>query len=400
MINENVQNRLNSCFKWACLFLLMLVLQYAKVGDGIYPFGFVMLFVLVWCNQNIYIASIGYFACAIIFSASSQSIACAVCTIFVFLLFYWLHKKYKKPLSPLLICVYAFLSQAMFLYYNVASLENLAAAFFSLVLSIIFLMASLNFFQAILVKKFKYRFSIDQIVCGAVFLIGLSMALSNFAIFGIELVEIFAVFALFFSAFVLGGLSPLFFGVIIGVGSALTLHNPSFVMLFACFAFCILVFREQNKFVSLVAIALTDVFLGLYVGVYANYSFVSLIAIGLGALAFFIIPAKSVVGFRKMLEQTKDKQSLRNIANRSREGMERKLLEISMVFGDMEKVFKTMVRGSLPTSEIKQMLTQELSQAVCKDCKERNVCLRLMSTETLNVFNDLDRKSTRLNSSH
>lgn len=74
---------------------------------------------------------------------------------------------------------------------------------------------------------------------------------------------------------------------------------------------------------------------------------------------------------------------------KNRELTSRKLLNISEVFYEMDKVFRQFVKGVLPIDEAKKMLSAELIDCCCADCKDKNRCLRSLGTEMADVLNNL-----------
>ena len=376
--------------KYVLFFVLFLILSFAEINFAIKPFLVAFLFSLVWCNQNPLIIC-GMF-CFVNLVLNPFSVGLLVSTIFtcmVLLFFYYLHKKIKKPINRYIYLLYAFLSQIVFLYYSFTSPECLVNAIISVLISVILLICYNIFFSSVFVKGFYSVFTINEIISCCVFLISLSVGISAVNIVNIELIKIFAVFLILLSSFSLDSKSSFVIAISIGVGNALYSYDLTLIAVFSIFAMICLCFKSSNKYFSCLAVCLIDVFLGLYLKIYVDYSLFSIFSIILGCLAFLVIPQKILNNIKELFGSFNSTLLYRNLINTTKESMIKRLSEISEIFLDMEINFKNMVKGNLPKNEAKQLLINELCSKVCSDCKEKHNCLRTLNEETLKAFNDM-----------
>jgi len=65
------------------------------------------------------------------------------------------------------------------------------------------------------------------------------------------------------------------------------------------------------------------------------------------------------------------------------------MFEISSIFEEMNRVFRSTVKGVLPKEEAKRMLSQEIISRVCADCPDKHKCLRVMADETTKVMDSM-----------
>lgn len=377
-------------FKYLMFFCLFVILSLSEINFSIKPFLFAFLFSLVWCNQNPLVCSAFYLGVNLLFNPFSIEllISCGVC-IFVLNFFYFLHKKIKKPMNRYIYLLYALLSQFAFLFYSATTPENLINMIVSVLVGLILLICYNTFFSSVFVKGFSSVFTINEIISGCVFLLSISCGISAINIINIEVIKIFAVFIILFSTYTLDTKSGFILAITMGLGSALYSYNLTLIAVFSIFALFALCFKSNNKYFSCLAICLIDVFLGLYLKIYSEYSIYSILSIVLGCLLFLVIPQKLLEKFKEIFGGLNSSTLYRNLINSTKEGMIRRLGEISEVFTEMEINFKSMVKGNLPKEEAKQLLINELCTKVCGDCREKHKCLRTLADETLSCFDTM-----------
>lgn len=376
--------------KYFLFLILFFILSLAEINFAIKPFLVAFLFSLVWCNQSPLITSLMYIFVNLLLNPFSVGLLIStIFTCFVLLFFYYLHKKLKKPINRYIYLLYAILSQIAFLYYSFISPETLVNAIISVIISVILLVCYNLFFSSVFIKGFSSVFTINEIISGCVFLISVSIGISAINIVNIELIKIFAVFLILLSTFALNSKASFIISISIGIGYALYSYDLTFISVFSIFALIGLCFKSSNKYFSSLAICLIDIFLGVYLKIYSQYSIYSVLSIVIGCLAFLIIPKQIFSNIKEILGSFNSTLLYRNLINNTKESMVKRLSEISEVFLDMEINFKNMVKGNLPKNEAKQLLINELCSKVCSDCKEKHKCLRTMNEETMNAFNDM-----------
>lgn len=388
---ENIKNdKYKVIIKYSIFLLLFFILSLAEINFSISPFLFAFLFSLVWCNQNPLICSIFYVLVSLLFSSFSLGLLIStIFTVVVLNFFYFLHKKLKKPINRYIFLLYAILSQIAFLYYAFTTPENLVNAIVSVLVGLIILICFNIFFSSIFVKGISSVFTINELISGAVFLISISLGLSNIIVVNIELIKIFAVFFILLSTFVFSPKACYIIAICIGLGHSLYSFDLTYIAVFSLFALFSQCFKTNNKYLSSLAICLIDIFLGLYLKVYINYSLYSVFSVVIGSLLFLAIPNKFLNTLTNIFGGFNTTKLYRNIINSTKDGIIKRLNEISEVFLDMEINFKNMVKGNIPISEAKQMLINEVCSKTCSDCKERHKCLRTLGEETLSCFDGM-----------
>ena len=373
--------------KYITFLSMMIVLNSATLNGNLQPFGFAMFFALIWCNQNIILVSITYFLSSIIFGFTIEIIVCTFSTIALFLFFYFLHYKFKKPLNIWLILVYGFLCQVAFLYYTVSSISGLYLSLVYMSIGLIFLLATLTFFQAFVRKKFC-NFNIDEYVSAGLFLAVFSLGLSNFAPFNIALVQIFAIFMLLLLRNI-NKTSILLASIAMGLGASLNSLFAGYLYLFCGLAVIICAYNNKNPFLLICTALLFDLFVGLYVQAFPVYYYQSLFATFLGCISYILLPKNCKEALLELCVSGKKEMLIANTLNTQAKKLNRKVLETAEIFSELQNLFSSMSHQQMTQDEIISTITQELIQKSCQGCKNQNNCLRLTSNETMKLLHNL-----------
>ncbi len=373
--------------KYFLFLAVMIILNLASLNNNLQPFGFATFFSLIWCNQNIFLISLIFLISNIILGISEISLICCIATIIIFVFFYFLHYKLKKPLNIWLIVAYGFLTQIPYLYFNINSVVTLFYCLAYIAVGIIFLLSTLIFFQAI-VKKKLYNFSLEESVCAYVFLAIFTLGLSTISFFNIYLVQIFAILLLLFLRKTSKS-QMLLSAIVMGLGASLNSFYVGYLFIFCSYALIIWVFFDKNPLFLILGLIFIDLFVGLYLQVLPVYYYQSLIGVALGSGIFYLIPSKIVNNLCSYFLSGQKIVLTENIVNISTKKTNRKLLETAEIFNELENLFYSMSKGNLSEEEIVNTISQEIIQKTCQDCKEKNNCLRINNKETIKQINNL-----------
>lgn len=375
--------------KYIMFFLVMFIFQKAGIKNNIFPFAIGFFISLVWCNQNMIILAGMFLLTTFLATFSVQSLIISSVCAGIILSVFLLHRQIKKPIKLYLLVVYAVLSQGMSLYYNYGNGEKLLSAIFCIVLATLFMYVCITIFRALLVRGVALRLTIDETICLSVFLLAISLGLSSLTLFNIEISKIYAVFLILLATYIYGGAFSVVLGAVLGLGQALSFGDLSFTAAYTLLALSALTFKSSNVYYSILAVCLTDITLGLYFNIYGSYTIYSFLSVAVGEGLFMLVGRNTLAFLKIIFGGANNQNAIRNVVNRSRDGLCKRMFEISDIFFEMNRVFRTMVKGVLPAEEAKRMLTQEVMQKVCADCPERHKCLRVMAEETSQVFDDI-----------
>ncbi len=375
--------------KYITFFALFYLFSIAGIKNSLFPFAFGFFISLIWCNQNIFTLSPMYIIASYLANPSLESVVIASFCVLLIMCLFLFHKQIKKQITKPLLIVYAILSQTMFLFYNFTSPSFILTALINLTVGIFFMMACLTLFKVLLVRGVSLKLSLDETICACAFMLAVSVGLAGINPFGISLLKIFAVLTILIATTVYSGMHAILLGGVLGLGYALNSGNMLLVAGFCMLAISSLAFKSTNKYFSVISLILTDVVIGMYFNVYGDYNIYSLIATCVGAGIFLLINKSNLNILKTLFGGTSQQIATRNLVNRSRDIFCKRLYNISEIFEEMDKVFRSLVKGILPVNEAKNLLRQEVIQKVCGDCPEKHRCLRVLSDETNKVFDEI-----------
>lgn len=375
--------------KYLIIFLLLMISSLANIKSCVYPFAFGLYFAFLWCEQDMFVLSAFYLITNYLTYFSLYNLLGALFTVYIAIMVFLLHKKFKKPIKVWLLCIYACVSKLLSFYFVLNSASQIIYNIIGVFLGILFMLACIKIFKYILVRGVALKLTIDELVSIGFILIVLSLGLSNITILHINVLATVSIFLILLSTYIYPNGYGVVVGVLMGLGNAINNGNFNFIALFALFGIVSVMFKNKIKYFSILAVLLCEIVFGLYFKIYGEYSIFNVISVVIGEVLFLIINDNILSTMQIMLGGLTSQTAIRNVVNRSRDGLCKRMYEISQVFFDMNNVFRGLIRGLLPAQEAKDMLTMEIQQNVCKDCPERHKCWRVLNTETNQVFSDI-----------
>ncbi len=367
------------CLKYLLFFALFFVLHMAEL-QGLHPFAFGMLFALVWCNQKLLLLAPIYILSGLLAHFSIHSLIILSCTVLVFAFFYFLHLRIKKPLNPLLVGVYAFLSQFAFLYLNSGSTESIISAGISVFLGLVAMYAYLYFMQSVLVRGLRRHYTIDEVVSLGILVLAIGVGLASIPDFAGIISRAILVFLVLCLVWVLNAGASISLSVVLGVGVALASNEVSMLCVLTLGALVANALKSRNKFFGCAGLVLADVFVSLYF--FNFYSAFLLLGTLSGVFLFLLIPQSSLQKLNTFIIADEDDFALRNIITRSRSALYRRIWGVSEVFREMQSVFIQMARGVLSPKLATEFLVEEIKKKVCQQCVMKSSCLRVDIKQT------------------
>lgn len=374
-----VLNFVKYIFFFACLYLFSI----GGVRGEIFPFAFSFFIALCWCDQNVFIVGGLFTLASVLANFSIASLLSSLFCVFVIAICYYVHKKLHAKIPLVLIGIYAVLSQAVFMYFNLTNINQIVPTLMHLVLGELFMFASINIFKTLLVKGVGLKLTIDECICVCSFFVAIAAGLGAIDILGFLPLNIVAVFVILLSTFIYYSSSvPIIVGLSFGLGYALQTGSLQMLAIFGALSLCSVAFKSTSKYFSVLAIIICDIVLGLYFNAYDYYTYKVLVSTILGEVLFMCISNSTLSFMKAVIGEKNSTVALRGMVNRSRDNLCKKMYNLSEVFDEMDRAFKSTIRGLLPAAEAKQMLKEELLSKVCSDCPEKHRCHRVLSKET------------------
>ncbi|MFA6860687.1 MAG: hypothetical protein WCR30_04820, partial [Clostridia bacterium] len=374
-MNKSVKNLL-FVLKYFLFFILFYILNRASINDIVYPFAFGTLFALVWCNQKPIILAPLYLGASLLAFPTEHNLICSIATVFVCLVAYGLHYKFQKKLSPTLLGFYALMSQAPFLYMEISSGASIVLSGITVIGGTLFMFALIKIFEAALVKGLNYKLSLNEIVSAGILIAGISSGLSGITFWDFNYAKMLGASLIPLSSIVLGAGGVYFVSSAYGIGTFLQSGDPTLMAVLTIWALATSTLKSNKRVALSLAILSTDALFLIAMQGFDMMTIMLLVPSLVGCAILCFLPRKLVALLQSTFVSASDKLSMRNIVNRSRETLFRRLNDLSSVFKEMDNVFKKLVRGGLTAQQAKEMLTNEIKLKVCADCSEKNRCHR------------------------
>lgn len=376
--NEFVKNKFNTKLLKSLVLILLFVLLVGINNTYVYytnltPFGVGIVLALLFINFNGYILSILYCLSKLLFNFGVVSAIQTVNVVFVLALVFYLKTKNKIKINKLTILVIFLLSVISYIIIGFGDVKENLSTIVSVVLGVFFLYSSVSFLDATIGKCMLGHISLDEKIYGCIILIIFSIGISctNISILSLGLMFSTVIIQVVCR---LGCVSvTLMCGVLIGIGYAVNYLNPIYISLFVVLCLCAVGFKCNNKYFSIIAYVLGYVLfcllfkMGISVG--------EIISVLAGSVLSIIIPNKFLNNFADIFEKTKP-VAIENIFNNVKIELKNRIKELSVVFGEMDKVYRSMVKGGLVDNEVKEILKEETILTVCNKCPNFNKCFR------------------------
>ncbi|MBR1925370.1 MAG: SpoIIE family protein phosphatase [Clostridia bacterium] len=366
--------------KYFLFFLLFVVLQFAEI-KGVHPFAYGMIFALVWCNQKIYFLVPLYILSGLCYDLSLFNFLNLFCTCFVFVFFYFLHYKLKKPLNSIFIGLYALLSQSPYLLLNSYDSVSFVNSIISVLIGLVCLFAYLYFMQSLLIKGVRRNYTLDEMICAGVFLIAIGCGASSIPDYN----QIFSKTIFLFLCIVLVTVfesSGIIFSVLLGLGDLISSQNFDMFVTITLISLVLSLTKNSKKIFQVLSLILVDAFVNLYL--FNDYNFLKFLPILLSLFVFLLIPTKWFKKLQQSLISEKEEYSLRNFINKSRQIVSEKLLKVDEIFKEMQNIYLKMTKKSLNVDDAIKLLTNEVKKSCCQNCPQKSDCL------SFNMINNND----------
>lgn len=335
-------------------------------------FVLAFLWALVWCNQNVFILSVliipaGFLAGMAIVPIGFFLIACAILC-FCFLM----HKIFKKPLNLLTTSIYLFICQLPFLVLSVEP-DLVASLFINAALTVIFFVAVVNFLQPMLLRKHKIKLNTDEVLCGIVLLIAIASGLSQAAIAGINFGSLFVFFAIALVCFCFKNFFCIVLACVIGLGYVAAGAGASMLALFVLFALTLFAFCKAGKYYAIFAALLVACAFVFFLDVIVVNQIATAVIMAVACLLFLLVPNKLMQAIQEVFDK-EQRTAATAIAFYHKKAMQKKLQKTSQCFLAIENVFKKNAHHTVDTKNAKRIVTDEIIDRVCKNCKNYARC--------------------------
>ncbi len=376
------QKFLYSFCKYTLFFGVFYLLARAQIDNILNPFSFGMFFALVWCNQNILILSPLYIGASYLSYFSLFDLYGAIATCLVMILIYGIHLKLNKRIMPRLMILYVILSQGVSVFLDLYMGNSPVVVFVELVFGLLYTFILMKLFESILSVGFVKKFTLTKAICFGVFLLSISCALRSVEVYDFDFAKLFILLCTMFSSIVLPLTEGGFVVTMLSLGTLLYDNNPYLVapmLMIFLIASC---FRGKHRIFAILSMLVVECMNVYYFNFYYSTSLVVFLPCLICAVMTLALPKKYYAKLSEQYNSSFANRSLESVINRTQNAIHNRLLKLSQVFSEMDKVFRSMIKGRASEEELKALMLTELKGKTCVDCPEKNRCHKLYYDET------------------
>ena len=368
---------------------LFFVLFNASINYVIFPFAFGMFFALAWANQKVWLLVPAYIVAGAIYQPTMEFAICMLVCIFCLIVPYFIHILCKKNMRKWEFAVFAILSQTANVVFDIISGFSPILSCVSILLGVLFMYACINVFEAIIIRGFTNKLTILEIISLFTIIAAICSGLVMLNIENFSFLKLFMSFVLLVFAFCSTPLLTLLVASIGGIGSLIATNNPIYVAPFIIWASVILLFKKRFRIFMVVSLVCIELVIGYYFNLYPTFGYIEILPVAISCLVFLCLPKQVCNEIAVIFNLSKDRLAMKNVVNRNREILHRRLGNLSEIFNEMNIIYRNMLKQGMTLDEVKSLLEQEITDKICSFCPERNHCHRTFAESTKQVFDEL-----------
>jgi stage II sporulation protein E len=243
-------------------------------------------------------------------------------------------------------------------------------------IGVVFLAACLVMLVACGTRSNRIPWTLDQRICAGVFVVVISLGFMGLRYDYFNIHKFISILAILITVSVFDSRSTMVAAACMGLGASLYSLDLVYVAVYVLLALAAVSFKSQTKFLSIIAVIVTDVVLGFYFNAYLGYSILDSLPLLLACMCSLILPRAISKRFDFSKTVLAGYLVSKNTINKNRAGVYKRLDNLGSVFNEMQNIYKNLVTGSIPHSESAKMLARRLCDNVCGACENRPKCKR------------------------
>jgi len=357
------------------LFALMFLLERGNILSVMSPFGYSFAFALVLAGKNGIAIAISYFLSCILNNLSLSGLVIGLCAASTLLLLYLIYFLAKKKIHLVSALLFSCFSQAGFLYYNLGSGEQIIISLVSLVLGMCFVYIFYAAASAVFYRGLQSRYTTDEGICFAVFLIALFSGLAGLYIKNINISIYLATFIILFFSRILEKKATLYLAALAGIGFAMRSGSLTSEAILVCYAIIATALKSNRRILLALMIIICDALFGMFFNSYVVYDIYSLITLFALLIIFIGFPEKYLKKLRGLSYAYDGSLVNDYLILGEREFLKERLGELGKLFSQMQAEYRNLSIGEVERSEAAAMLSGELVSRHCKACPRYKTCM-------------------------
>lgn len=388
-MNIKINKYLAYVLQFLFFFGIFYILFNSSVNFVVFPFAFAMLFALAWANQKVWLLAPAYIIAGVLFQPTLESAISLMVTVFSLIVPYFVHVLCKKNIKKWELAIYAAVSQAAKIVFDLIGGISAYLPFISLAIGLIYMFACITLFEAIIIRGFSNKLTTLELVSLFAIIATVCGGLSVMYIGVFSFLKLFVCFVIFVFAFCSTPVLTLLVASISGVGALVATGNPIYVAPFIIWALIAVLFKKRQRIFMIIGLICVEILIGYYFELYHSFGIIEILPALISSIVFLVLPKGFCQEIATIFNLSKDRIAMKNVVNRNREILHRRLGNLSEVFNDMNEIYRRMLKSQMSVDDVKSFLQQELREKICSFCPERNHCHRTFSEDTKQVFDQL-----------
>ena len=363
--------------KYAAILLMLLLASLTKVDNRMLPMSISFYAALVYCGQNIAIISPLYILSCLCNGLSTTTLIYALCPTVICIISKLIHKKIKKDLYILETIIYVVVSLLpLFAVYK--SLDDKIILSISIVANAMTTYVCMSIFYAVFVRKTVFCLSIDEKACLYLTISLLSIGLAKLNIFSFEISLLIIGFVIEYCIHKNSIEISLCILLSIAFGYGIKNYNVASIAAVTITYLGSYCFKKINKYVSLISLVLIDLIMGIVFKCYVNYTYMHLVALFVGALAYVLLPNKVTNNFAS-LNFNKENICIDAILKRDKLETIKKLNIAESVIYELAGTYTNIGKSNFSREELIKRLANRVSMEVCQRCRNKEYCFKSLN---------------------
>ena len=388
-MNIKINKYLAFFLQFVIFFGIFYVLFHASINFVIFPFAFGMFFALAWANQKVWLLVPAYIFAGVLFEPTLEFAICMLVCVFCLIVPYFIHVLCKKNMKRWEFPIFAILSQTANLAFDIVNGFSPVLSCVSILVGVLFMYACIIVFEAVIIRGFTNKLTVLEIVSLFSIIGAICSGLTVLTIGNFSFLKLFVSFILLVFAFCSTPLLTMLVASVAGIGSLIATNNPIFVAPFIIWALAVLLFKKRFRIFMIIALICVELLIGFYFNLYTSFGIIEILPVLISSLGFVCLPKNWCNEISVMFNLSKDRLAMKNVVNRNREILHKRLGNLSEIFNDMNIIYRNMLKAGMTLDEVKTLLEQEISEKICSFCPERNHCHRTFAENTKQVFDEL-----------
>ena len=359
-----------------------------KIAGNIMPCFYGLFLSILFLGENAFFLSLSFLLGYLLVNSTINSIifSLIVCVLGSVVSIYY--KKQNKIIPTWFACFFGIILGIPHIYFSFSELSSFYFSFLNVILNGIFILCCSNLFKVLKVRKFNLNLNVDEFVSGSLVLALLFCGVQNLNIFAFDITKLIGISLVLLLTNLTNNVSSVVIGITMGLGASLCAGDLTYIALFSLVGVFAYIFKGYSKIYSILITLIIDLAFTLFFSnqVFNIFSYLPTI---LSCLIYFLVPSKILNNLKAQMFLNNDNNSLKNILNQNKLQVSKRLLYASEIFYEMDKNFRSLVKGELDVKNAKLMICNELLRSNCETCPQKSKCMKGFNSELKKIFEQL-----------